>query len=74
MVIKAIADPLENIKCMLTEETSNELLEISKTILKTWKRHETLSIRHKIEEAIEFFTNSPQHKNVNIANFVLAVS
>ena len=24
--------------------------------------------------ALEFFTNSPQYKNVNIANFVLALS
>ena len=26
-----------------------------------------------LNQTIEFFTNSPQHKNANIANFVLVV-
>ena len=37
------------------------------------KRHYTLK-RHELRQQIqEFFTNSPQYKNANIGNFILAV-
>ena len=29
---------------------------------------------HRFKSIVEFFTNSPQYKNANIANFVLAVA
>ena len=32
-----------------------------------------LGFRKRLEGTIEFFTNSPQYKNANIANFVLAL-